>query len=59
MATTCEANCFLGMQVYPKADQASLEIGYAIFKEKAADLNPDYQPTTVNTDGWWATQNTW
>ncbi|MEO1218837.1 MAG: hypothetical protein AAFY45_35225 [Bacteroidota bacterium] len=59
VATTCGVNCFLGMQVCPKADQVSLEIGYANFKEEAADLNPDYQPTSVNTDGWWATQNTW
>jgi len=59
VATTCGANCFLGMHVCPKADEASLQVGYAIFKEEAEDLNPDYQPSTVNTDGWWATQNAW
>lgn len=59
VATTCGASCFLGMQVCAKADQSSLEIAYANFKEEAADLNPDYQPNTVNTDGWWATQNAW
>lgn len=59
VATTAGANCFLGMKVCPKADEESLTIGYADFKEEAQDLNADYQPSTVNTDGWWATQNTW
>ena len=59
VATTAGANCFLGMSVCPKADEESLTIGYVDFKEEAQDLNADYQPNTVNTDGWWATQNTW
>ncbi|MEM6321247.1 MAG: hypothetical protein AAF960_26555 [Bacteroidota bacterium] len=59
VATTAGANCFLGMSVCPKADEVSLTVGYADFKEEAADLDAHYQPDTVNTDGWWATQNTW
>lgn len=59
VATTAGANCFLGMNVCPKADEESLTIGYTDFKEEAKDLDVDYQPNTVNTDGWWATQNTW
>lgn len=59
VATTAGGNCFLGMSVCTKADEVSLKAGYAEFKEEAEDLNPDYQPSTVNTDGWWATQNAW
>jgi len=59
VAATVGANCFPGMEVSPKADEVSLQQAYAVFKEEAQDLDPDYQPATVNTDGWWATQNAW
>lgn len=59
VATTCGANCFLGMEVCAQANEAFLKEGYQVFKEEANDLDADYQPYTVNTDGWWATQNTW
>jgi len=59
VATTTALGCFLGMAVCPKADEASLEKGYVVFKEEASDLDPDYKPGTVNTDGWQATQNAW
>lgn len=59
VATTCGANCFLGMDVSAKADEESLKNSYQVFKEEAIDLNADYQVDTVNTDGWWATQNAW
>lgn len=32
---------------------------YGHFKDEACRLKPDYQPQTVNTDGWSATQNAW
>jgi len=59
VATTVGQDCFLGMAVCDGADENSLHQAYAEFKEEALDLNPDYQPDTVNTDGWTATQNTW
>ena len=59
VATTCGANCFLGMAASSQADEVSLKKSYSVFKEVATDLNADYQPNTVNTDGWWATQNAW
>lgn len=59
VATTVGSNCFLGMSVSPKADELSLLESYGVFKEEALDLSPDYQPSSVNTDGWWATQNAW
>lgn len=59
VATTCGANCFLGMEVSSQADEAALNKAYGVFKEEATDLSEDYQPLSVNTDGWWATQNAW
>ena len=59
VATTVGSNCFLGMSVSAKADETALVESYGVFKEEAIDLSPDYQPSSVNTDGWWATQNAW
>jgi len=59
VATTVGNNCFLGMNVSSSADENSLYESYGVFKEEASDLNADYQPDTVNTDGWFATQNCW
>ncbi len=59
IATTVGSGCFLGMAACPKADEQFLEEGYGLFKQEALSLNPDYQPTSVNTDGWAATQKVW
>ena len=59
VATTVGANCILGAQAVHRADTETLEAGYAIFKEETCDLDPDYKPKTVNTDGWPATQLAW
>ncbi|MEZ4887923.1 MAG: hypothetical protein R3E32_24560 [Chitinophagales bacterium] len=59
VATTVGQNCFLGMKVSSGADADSLEEAYGVFKQEAEDVSSDYQPNTVNTDGWTATQNTW
>jgi len=59
VATTCGNNCFLGMEVSANVDEVSLSQAYQVFKEESEDLDADYQPDTVNTDGWWATQNAW
>jgi len=59
VATTIGSGCFLGMEVCSKADESSLQQAYAVFTQEAADLNPAYQPHTVNTDGWGATQSAW
>jgi len=39
------------------ADEIHLTEAYGIFATETHGLKPDYQPETVNTDGWWATQN--
>lgn len=59
VATTVGGGCFLGMAACPKADEVALGAGYGLFKQEASDLDPDYQPHTVNTDGWAATQKVW
>lgn len=57
VATVIANSCFLGAQVCAKADQISLRKAYGVFKTEVLSLIPNYQPATINTDGWWATQN--
>jgi hypothetical protein len=59
IATTVAEDCVLGTSVTLKADTPHLSEAYGHFKQEAQRLNPDYQPETVNTDGWTATHNAW
>lgn len=59
VATTIGGHCFLGVEACSKADEESLSQAYGVFKREVHSLKPDYQPATVNTDGWQATQNAW
>src|SRR5262245_25756854 len=59
IATTVAAGCCLGAALAPSAGAEDLQAAYATFKEEAQDVRPDYQPTTVNTDGWEATRQAW
>lgn len=59
IATTVGDDCVLGAAVTTAADQPALTDGYQTFKDEAQWFRPDYQPKTVNTDGWLATQNSW
>jgi hypothetical protein len=59
VTTVCGAGCFLGLQTSPHADEASLKQSYGVFRQEAQQVQSDYQPDTVNTDGWKATQNAW
>lgn len=59
VATTVGGGCFLGMAASHKADAENLESAYGEFKAEALELDSDYQPVSVNTDGWAATQNAW
>lgn len=54
--TTVGCDCFLGVDIVPTAETADLVKGYGSFKDETQNLKPDYQPTTVNTDGWDQTQ---
>jgi len=57
VATVAAQECLLGVALTKEADQAHLQEAYGVFAEEARQLSPDYQPKTVNTDGWFATQN--
>jgi len=59
IATTVAADCVLGTSVALAADEEQLTEAYGHFKHEALYLNPDYQPETVNTDGWSPTQLAW
>ncbi|MCP3929138.1 MAG: hypothetical protein GY705_08565 [Bacteroidetes bacterium] len=56
VATIIAKSCFLGAQVSAKADEMSLRKAYGVFKAEATSLIANYQPLTMNTDGWTATQ---
>jgi hypothetical protein len=57
--TTVASGVFLGASVVEKADADCLSKGYGEFKTEAAQLDPDYSPKTVCTDGFPATRLTW
>lgn len=59
IATTVGGDCVLGAALSPTADEAGLRPAYAQFQDEARNLAPDYQPYTVNLDGWKATWNVW
>ncbi|MBU0490387.1 MAG: hypothetical protein KKB13_00925, partial [Chloroflexi bacterium] len=59
VATTVGDQCVLGASVAPHADEPDLTAAYQQFKTEAQNVAPGYQPTTVNTDGWLATQLAW
>lgn len=59
VATTVGKGCVLGASVCASADAKSLIEGYKSFADEARNVEPDYSPETVNTDGWDATQIAW
>ena len=59
IATTVAEDCVLGASISLRADEAGLTEAYGHFQEEAFHLNPDYEPKTVNTDGWSATKKAW
>jgi len=59
IATTVGGGCVLGAEPSPGAGTDDLEAAYAVFKEEALDITPEYTPRTVNTDGWKGTKAAW
>ena len=59
VATTVGDDCVLGTSVARQADEHDLTEAYGQFKVEAQQVKPGYQPATVNTDGWAATQAAW
>jgi hypothetical protein len=60
---TVAEECVLGASMSLSAGEKGLTGAYQDFKDEACDLNPDYQPETVNILGyakdWFATQAAW
>jgi hypothetical protein len=59
LAATAGSGCCLGMALAATADSDDLTAAYGVFRAEAQHLEPKYQPETVNTDGWQATQAAW
>jgi len=59
VATTVAEECVFGVSVTDSAGEDALEEAYAVYKDEARKIIPDYSPETVNTDGWKATMNAW
>jgi hypothetical protein len=59
LPTTVGADCISGVDAVFTAIVKDLTIGYQTFQTEALNLKPDYQPETVNIDGWEETQAAW
>jgi hypothetical protein len=59
IATTAAGGCLLGVGVSETADTVGLTQAYGEFQQEILELDPAYEPETVNTDGWDSTQNAW
>lgn len=57
VATTAAKGCLLGVALTDQANDKSLTEAYGVFQKEAVSLDPSYKPKTVNTDGWFSTQN--
>jgi hypothetical protein len=57
IALRAGVGCILGVALSSAADETHLQEAYGVFAQEARALDPNYVPETVNTDGWWATQN--
>jgi hypothetical protein len=56
VATTVGGGCILGVALTASADDVHLREAYGVFAAEARDVDPEYAPATVNTDGWAATR---
>ena len=57
--TVVGAQCILGVSISEEAGEKGLTKAYGKFVKEAMDLNPEYNPKSVNTDGWKATIKSW
>lgn len=59
IASTVGDGCWLGAEIAESAGTDDLTAAYRVFANEALNIKPDYQPATVNTDGWGPTQAAW
>ena len=59
VALTAGEGCILGVALTESADDAHLTDAYGAFAAEARQLQVEYSPESVCSDGWKATQNAW
>ena len=59
LATPVAEGCILGAYLVKQATESDLTLAYGEFAEESWQLDQTYEPQTVNTDGWKATQKAW
>ena len=59
IATTVGGGCVLGAALSEGVGTHELKEAYGVFQEEARDVDPQYAPKTVNTDGWQSTRVAW
>jgi len=59
IATTVAEGVVLGAEVSPTASKEDLQKAYGVFKAETQKVDPEYIPSTVNTDGWGGTIGAW
>ncbi len=59
VAVTVGDECVLGAAISLRPDTASLTTAYGVFQHEVRQVDADYCPETVNTDGWHATRAAW
>ena len=55
IATVVTHGVVLGAEVSPGFSKEELQAAYGVFAEEAKQVDPEYAPSTVNTDGYAAT----
>jgi len=59
IALTSSQDCVLGADLSMSEDTEGLQQSYGIFKSEALDYQPNYEPKSINLDGWKATNLAW
>jgi hypothetical protein len=59
IATTVTHGVVLGAEVSPGFSTDDLKASYGVFAREAKEVDPEYAPSTVNTDGYAATIGAW
>ena len=59
IAATVGESCWLGAEIAESAGTDDLTTAYGVFRDEALNIDPEYKPDSVNTDGWGPTQTAW
>ena len=59
VACTIGEGCWLGADTSATANTDDLQEAYDVFRQEARQLEEDYTPESVNTDGWKSTRAAW